>query len=232
MTKKRFFQESELVFAPLSTKPKFHNLTGKSFGRLKIIGYLGILNRRSHWYCKCECGNINRFAASDLMSGKTLSCGCFQKGIAKKLFTKHGHSRQRRVTTLYRRWLHMMERCSNPKCNKYEHYGGRGIKVCQRWHDYENFLADMGNVPKGLTLERNDVNENYCPENCRWATMKEQANNRRNNHLITFEGETKTIAQWSEETGISAPALLRRISKLGWGIKKALTTPVQKRNKL
>ena len=115
----------------------------------------------------------------------------------------------------------MRQRCVNPNHKSYKYYGGRGIKVCDRWlESFESFLADMGEAPKGMSIERNDVGGNYEPSNCRWATMEDQSNNRRTNRFITHEGRTQTIAQWAEEIGMSRQALRYRLDN-GWSIKEA-----------
>lgn len=126
---------------------------------------------------------------------------------------------------LYRIWILMRERCNNINTPPYKDYGGRGIKVCDEWNDYENFYAWAmeNNYSDDLTIDRIDTNGNYCPDNCRWATRKEQQNNRRNNRLIAFDGKTQTVAQWAEEYNIDNAVLFNRLN-YGWDIEKALTT--------
>lgn len=126
---------------------------------------------------------------------------------------------------LYRIWAQMRSRCNNPNTPLYKYYGGRGIKVCDEWNDYENFYtwAMESNYNNDVSIDRIDVNGDYCPDNCRWATNKEQANNKRNNKLITFNGKTQTVAQWAEEYNIDNKLLLSRLN-YGWNIEKALTT--------
>lgn len=140
------------------------------------------------------------------------------------LFTKLTRS-GRGYTKEYSVYKHMKQRCLNDNDKSYHYYGGRGIKVCDRWlADIENFIEDMGNVKPGMTLERIDNDGDYTPENCRWATMKEQCNNRRNSHWVTYGGETKTLTQWGDTLGLSYKVLHDRINKLSWPIEKALTT--------
>jgi hypothetical protein len=117
----------------------------------------------------------------------------------------------------------MMQRCYNSKNSGYKNYGGRGIKVCDRWHTFENFFEDMGKRPKGLTLDRKDNNGDYCLENCRWATAKEQMNNNRNNNWLTHEGETRNITQWAGIIGISRNTLGKRLNFYKWSIEKTLS---------
>ena len=123
-------------------------------------------------------------------------------------------------------WVSMRNRCSNPNVKAYANYGGRGIKVCDRWQSFENFYADMGARPDGMTLERIDNDGDYEPSNVRWATRAEQANNKRNNRLLSFDGVTKTLAQWADGLGVSHATLVMRL-KQGWPIDKAVTLPQQ-----
>ncbi len=135
---------------------------------------------------------------------------------------RHGHARGSGDTTTYNCWSLMKGRCRNPNHHKYAIYGGRGIKVCERWLSFINFLADMGEKPVGMTLERKDVNGNYTLENCEWATQKTQQNNKRNNRVLTFNGLTMNASQWSEHLGIPAGSIRCRLSK-GWSIERVLS---------
>ncbi len=226
MAKKQYFQESDLVF---EEKPKLYNfkdIEGQVFGRLKVLGYAGSSNG-ARWYCRCICGNVTKNAFNHLNDGKILSCGCLGLERRIKGCTKHGHSAGDKVSKTYGCWQGMLSRCYNDVSNfQFPNYGGRGIAVCERWHKFENFLADMGEKPKDLSLDRIDVNGNYEPTNCRWATMKTQQNNRRGNHFLTFCNKTQTIMQWSEEVGIGGSTIRYRIKK-SWPIERALTEPVK-----
>lgn len=124
----------------------------------------------------------------------------------------------------------MNQRCNDPGHSNYKYYGGRGIKVCERWKKFENFYNDMGERPDGHTLERIDLNSDYCPENCRWITHKEQCNNRRSNRFIELDGERHTLQEWAIITGITRNTIEKRIDNYGWSIKKALTTPTRRKN--
>ncbi|MCK5601423.1 hypothetical protein KAR91_06135 [Candidatus Pacearchaeota archaeon] len=128
-------------------------------------------------------------------------------------------------TPTYISWVAMLQRCNNPKGPAYHNYGGRGIKVCDRWLKFENFLCDMGERPEGMSIEREDNDKGYELGNCKWATVKEQSRNRRTNRRLTYNGETKTVVEWSETVGISAGIIGSRLYA-GWTIERALTEPV------
>jgi hypothetical protein len=138
---------------------------------------------------------------------------------------RHGRSHSR----VYAIWQGMLARCSNPNCKDYSRYGGRGIIVCERWLTFENFLQDMGEPLTGASIERQNNSQGYEPDNCRWASSKEQARNRRNNLMIEFNGEAKPVAQWAEELGIERKALEMRLRS--WSIDRAFTTPYKPRGK-
>lgn len=137
----------------------------------------------------------------------------------------HGHCRNRKVSRAYQAWKNMRDRCKNPRDDRYARYGGRGIKVCERWEkSFENFLADMGEPPAEMTLDRIDSDGNYEPTNCRWADRKTQQRNMMRNRLITFRGITQCVAAWAEQLGIRQKALGHRLAR-GWSLERALTTP-------
>lgn len=130
-------------------------------------------------------------------------------------------------TPTYNSWRKMMQRCYSENCVQWVYYGGRGINVCARWHAYQNFKADMGRRPEGMTLDRIDTNKNYQPGNCRWATHTEQMQNKRTNVLLTLQGKTQCLTQWVRDTGIKRGTIEKRL-ELGWSHEKILTTPVRK----
>jgi hypothetical protein len=202
------------------------DLKGKQFGRLTVIKRSENNSKgQARWVCQCVCGNTVVVAAADLKRGTVQSCKCLQSEKISKRMTTHGMTN----TPTYKTWLAMHQRCTNPNHDNFALYGGRGIKICDRWNSFENFLSDMGERPKGLTIERKDANGNYDPYNCIWASQKRQANNRTTSRFVTFQGKTKTLKQWSEELKINYPALLARLDKCKWTVEKAFTKPIKKR---
>ena len=196
------------------------DLTRQRFGRLTVVKYTG-RSKNSHvmWFCKCDCGNETVVRDDSLKSGNTKSCGCLRLDRTREANTTHGKNK----TPIYRTWVNIKSRCQNPKDKKYNIYGGRGIKVCEQWQKFENFYKDMQPHPGSkYSIDRIDNNGDYEPSNCRWATAKQQANNRRSNHLITFKGKTQNMKQWAKEIGLNYSTLLLRINQLGWPLEKAL----------
>lgn len=203
------------------------DLTGQRFGRLMVLEKAETRNHRTYWRCVCDCGNYSDVRSDALISGKTKSCGCLQKESAANLKMKHGKCN----TKIYRAWDSMKDRCRNKNCNNYKNYGARGITYCDEWEEFDNFYnwAMENGYSDELTLDRIDVNGNYEPSNCRWATYDEQARNKRTNRIITYNGETKCVKDWAEFLGIDSHLLSARLNRLGWDEEKALTTPVDKR---
>ena len=190
------------------------NLKGKEFNSLKVLSFDCNKNGRTYWKCKCICGNYCSIEAYKLKTGHTKSCGCLgelnRKTLYKK-FIKH----QKINTKLYRTWQNMKRRCDTPSSNSYKNYGGRGIKVCDKWkNDFMSFYnwAMENGYRDDLTIDRIDVNGNYEPNNCRWVTQIEQANNKRNNKVIEYNGKRLTLSQWSKETGIKQETINWRLN--------------------
>ena len=207
---------------------KFVDISGKRFGRLVAISG----NERDKfynaiWTCKCDCGKVVKVVLQSLKDGKTKSCGCLNREKMGKSNLIHGKSK----TRIYHIWRDMRERCTKPSKFGYEYYGGRGIKVCEEWLGSNNFMNfyewSMANgYSEELTIDRIDVNGNYCPENCRWVDLKTQSNNRGDNKFICYNGQTKTLAQWSELLNMSYFALTNRLRN-GWSVEKTFTTSIK-----
>jgi len=182
------------------------NLIGQRFGRLTVIKGLDKNKSGEYpWLCKCDCGNETIGVSWRLRNGEKKSCGCLQKEVTSKRVSKH----KMYGTRLHSIWRHMKERCDNPNVKFYQNYGGRGITYCQEWEEFSDFYewSIKNGYKDNLTIDRIDVNGNYEPDNCRWATTKEQNVNRRNTIRITIDGVTKTIPEWSEKTGVKVSTL-------------------------
>lgn len=206
-----------------------HDLAGKKFGRLTVIERYAknTKQEKPQWICKCDCGNEHIVPSASLVSGDTRSCGCLSKETKRTY--KHGMTHSK----LYSVWRNMIDRCYREKNHAYKDYGGRGIYVCDEWrNDFKAFYdwAIKAGYGEGLSIDRSDNNGPYSPENCRWETPLEQANNRRANRLITFQGETKSLTQWSREYGHNYAMVQRRLNR-GWSVETALTTPSKRKKK-
>lgn len=187
---------------------------GDTHGRLTLIRTAKGCNGVGGWLCACSCGN-ETFVRFDSMKS-TQSCGCLRKEKGEARAT-HGA----RNTKAYHAWSAMKQRCINPNHASYHNYGGRGIDVCERWLDFENFLADMGQPPEGAELDRINNDKGYSPDNCRWTSKKQNANNRRTN--VVIDGVTLTEA--AERSGHSVQVLSWRIYKMGMSLQEAMQTP-------
>lgn len=168
---------------------------------------------------KCQCGKEFVSLISKVKRLHTRSCGCLVGKTLANMNTTHGKSK----TTEFNVWVGMNQRCHNPNNERYDQWGGRGITVCERWRNsFSNFYKDMGIRPKGLTLDRRDNNKGYSKDNCKWSTQKEQSNNRRSNVNITYNGETRTLKQWTEYLGLSYDKIVQRVRTLKWPPERAL----------
>lgn len=199
-----------------------NDLTGQRFGILTVIEFVGNNEyRASMWRCICDCTNEIIARGEDLRSGKTQSCGCLR---ATNHFRTHGDSK----TKLYSKWNSMIRRCEDPNNEAYKNYGGRGIIVCPEWHDYENFRNWVNETrpDPSLTLDRIDVNGNYEPDNCRWATVQEQQNNKRSNVMITYFDETHSLMDWCRILNLPYSLIQSRITARGWDFWTAISTPL------
>ena len=211
------------------------DLTGKRFGRLTVLNESS--SRRTSgghsvkmWECKCDCGNIVFVSTNALNRKNTMSCGCLRKELLKSKTLSHGLSK----TKLYRVWSSIKDRCYRDGCKGYIDYGIRGIVMCDEWKNNFQAFYDWSisnGYAEGLTIERKNVNGNYCPENCCWIPKSEQPKNRRNSHFITYKGETKTLSEWSKELHIDRGTVRLYEKRFGDG-EKAINTILQsKRHK-
>lgn len=215
------------------------DMTGKRIGQLVVLDRAGAWDKQIWWRCQCDCGNIKTISGATLRRGKTRSCGCVYKAsrvnIAHKSIAKvkHGDSFAR----LYFMWGSMKARCENPNNISYSDYGGRGIKLCEEWHDYAKFkewaLAagyDETAPRGGCTIDRTDPNGNYCPENCTWQNMTTQSNNRRNTPMLTINGETDSLTNWARRVGLPRNLLYSRYRR-GWRGEEVISPQDQHRRR-
>jgi len=209
---------------------------GAVFSRLTVIGspFKPDTGKHAKWHvmCRCECGAEKSVMCRSLTTGVTKACGCLKglKGIPNLKNRRHGHTAgDKKTSPTYMSWRAMMQRCYDEPNVDYHNYGGRGIVVCERWREsFENFLVDMGERPTGMTLDRfPDTSGNYEPNNCRWATAREQASNKRNNVLLMHNGEMKTGSQIAREIGMKPTVFLCRLEK-GWSLERAILQPLRR----
>lgn len=204
-------------------------IIGDKFARLTILSFED-RNRQydSLWKVRCDCGNEFIVRGGVLKNGHTQSCGCLQREQTSKSRTTHGLSRNPltgKRDKLYRVFAGMKERCYNPHHDMFRYYGGSGVSICEAWlNDYSAFhqWAITNGYKEGLTIERVNTFGNYEPSNCKWIPMSEQSKNRRNNRILTFNGQTKKVIEWAEITSLPGTLIIQRI-KRGWSIEKSLT---------
>lgn len=198
------------------------DLTGEKYGRLTVVKRVeSSKSGKARWECKCSCGNTTIAISTDLRTGNTQGCGCLRNERIATLNHSHGLAE----SDEYRIWSHMKGRCYQESDISYPRYGGRGIRVCDRWlNSFENFYADMGPRPIGdYSIDRREGNGNYEPGNCRWATRVEQNRNRSNTRLVSYSGTNVTIGELAEKSGLSYRLLYKRIVLLGWSVDRALS---------
>jgi hypothetical protein len=202
---------------------------GKTFTRLTVVDVVPVGLKALRLVCVCACGQAHPVYAKphQLRTREKTSCGCWKRAVLGATTRTHGHANSRSTgykSRAYGVWQAMRDRCSNPKRADYSRYGGRGITVCKRWEKFENFLADMGEPPVGLTLDRKDNNRGYSPGNCRWASRTQQTHNSTAMVYVTINGATKHLAEWQRELGVRQSTYYARLRR-GWGVEAALTTP-------
>ena len=212
------------VEAGMSARDSITDGHTEKFGMMTVIGERrgrkgGIVCR-----CLCECGREKEYYRSELVVGRYVSCGCKRTRVG----LRHGFFCGGKMPKSYTVWRAMIDRCVNEKNKHFPSYGGRGIRVCDRWTDiargYANFRADMGEPGPGLTLDRRENEKGYHPDNCRWADRKTQQRNRRSNRTIEFRGRIQPLVAWAEETGLLPETIHIRLRR-GWSVERALTTP-------
>lgn len=206
------------------------------FGRLTVIGDAPSKIAASGFEARCarvrcDCGIEKDVRAGDLRNGYANSCGCLQRELvadaSKTRNATHGGCRRDNRSPEYTVWTGLLQRCHNPNDKNFSRYGGRGISVCARWrgeNGFPNFIADMGPRPTGLTLERMNNDGPYSPDNCAWATLKRQCNNRRSNRILEARGRAQTVTQWARELGINPSVIFCRL-RSGWAVEAAIFTP-------
>ncbi len=203
-----------------------HDLTGQRFVRLVVQQRCQppkqYASKTTWWMCLCDCGNVKAVRASHLKRGGVQSCGCLQRENLSVYPSTHQYT----GTPTWHSWRGMLDRCRRENSTSWERYGGKGIKVCDRWQGetgFKNFLADMGERPEGKTLDRINSTGDYCLENCRWATPKEQRLNTPRTRFLTFNGKTLCLGDWAKELGIARNTITNRLNK-GWSVEKTLGT--------
>lgn len=200
----------------MKTKPE--SLVGRTFGSLLVVAVGSMINGKTHMVCACSCGKETTATVGHLVDGRRLSCGCAKNGNPK-----HG----KRRTKEYSIWCDMKKRCSNQSSISYRWYGAKGVKVCERWLTFENFLDDMGTCPEGMSLDRIDASKGYQPGNCRWATAKEQTENRAVQKFYTLNGETMTLPDWCKKVGINYSTMRGRLNRSGMSFEEAINYNAQ-----
>ena len=201
---------------------KLIDLTGRRFGRLIVVSRAEADGPTTRWHVRCDCGATKIIAAQSLRDGVSESCGCLRREQIAGRNLRHGGSRTRE----YDVWQTMHFRCTNPAARQWSDYGGRGIKVCERWSKYEHFIADMGARPSSShTIERLDNDGPYAPDNCEWATRSKNNRNRRSTRRLTYLGLTLPMVAWSELLGVPYGRLAARVAE-GWSDERVLTTPL------
>lgn len=219
------------------------NIIGQRFGRLKVIaeaegirrpGQRGVIRRS---VCLCDCGTVITVLNGNLKRNPNLkgtqSCGCLMLELLRERNFVHGHAIRENRSPEYRSWMAMIERCQNPEHTYFRHYGGRGITVCERWQDFQNFYADMGPRPIKTTLERLDNSKGYEKSNCVWASQRVQSRNRRSNLIITLQGITAPFVTHCERLGLNSRndyAYVFGRMKHGWSVERAFLEPKRKSN--
>ena len=215
-----------------SSRLRTRDLTGQVFGRLTVLRRSSTAaHARVQWECACACGRTKVAQSSLLLNGHTQSCGCLGEETRGQSNRTHGATRGGH-TPEYRAWTHARQRCENPRDARFPRYGGRGIAVCERWWSFENFLADMGPRPSSShSIDRIDNDGNYEPGNCRWATKKQQARNKRNSRVIEYAGRSMPVAAWAEAVGVPSNVIECRLCR-GWELGRVFAQPIRRSRRI
>lgn len=211
-----------------------NNIVGKQFGRLTVIELAFTKNHTRYWRCKCSCGNYKNVQTSHLKSGAIQSCGCLQRELTAQRSTKHNGAKANKKERLYNVWCGIKERCNNPNQDHYHSYGGRGIRICEEWeNDYSAFREwalsngyDENAIGRECTIDRIDVNGNYCPENCRWVDQKIQSLNKTTTLYFDYNGKRMTLKEIAEEAVVNYKCLYSRIHTYHWTLEDAMSIPL------
>lgn len=187
------------------------DLTGQKFGKLTAVSFVERSKRKTFWRWLCDCGNEKIAWASHVKEGRVKSCGCANSESRRAKPDWHGKTN----SPEYRTWTNMMTRCYNEKTERFAHYGGKGVRVCERWHDFKLFYADMGDRPVGTSIDRINSDGDYELENCRWATKKEQADNRSISVWIEFDGKRLVLTDWARFFNVTQEAIRKRMRNHG-----------------
>lgn len=216
----------------MRTPKNFKDITGQTFSRLKVIQRHGTnSDMKATWLCRCDCGTEKVISGKELRSGKIKSCGCLNSENTSARNFKHGLAVRGEKHPLYSTWGRIKDRCHNPSCSDYYLYGDKGVSMCDKWRNsFLAFIADVGERPPGTSIDRYPNKDgNYEPGNVRWGTDEMQANNKRNNHVLEFNGKTMSVMMWARETGIHHQTILYRL-KHGMSVEAALTIPPHKKS--
>lgn len=204
---------------------KHVDITGKKFNYLTAIEFARYDKRKSQfWLFQCDCGNKKVINKAHVISGHTKSCGCKVSELCRNANLTHGATANRKISKEFSTWCGMKQRCFDKNSNHYYRYGGRGITVCDRWLDFSNFLSDIGEIPKGYSLERKDNDGNYEPSNCTLIPLNKQKRNTSKNKIVTYKNETDCLINLCEKYNKDYNLVYQRIWK-GWGVARAFDTP-------
>ena len=207
----------------------YKDLTGNKYNMLTVLRRLPNSGNNAVWECRCDCGNITKVTSGNLKNGSVKSCGCL-----RHINTSATHNKTN--TRLYRIWAAMKQRCYNSNYHAYKNYGGRGIAICDDWvnsfDNFYNWAIDNG-YREDLSIERINVDDNYCPNNCTWITLAQQAQNRRSCYMFYYNNKEQNLSQWCNELSLDYKLIHNRIFKLKWSFERAISEPVhtEKRNK-